>query len=78
MPNVTSTVRPAVGAALFGAATVPGLLLVALFGMKLLVTHRRGLLRLAGATLVAMGALTIVRGVPAIHAWFHAHTVISW
>lgn len=73
-----SVAGAAAGAALFGAATLPGLLLVALFGMKLLQTHRRRLLRLAGATLVAMGAITIVRGVPAIHAWFHAHTVIPW
>ena len=71
-----SVADAAAGAALFGAATIPGLLLVALFGMKLLQTHRRWLLRLAGATLVVMGLLTIIRGVPAVHAWFHAHTVI--
>lgn len=71
-----SVAGAAAGAALFGAATIPGLLLVALFGMKLLQTHRRWLLRLAGATLVVMGVLTIVRGVPAVHAWFHVHTVI--
>lgn len=71
-----SVAGAAAGAALFGAATIPGLSLVALFGMKLLQTHRRWLLRLAGATLVVMGLLTIIRGVPAVHAWFHAHTVI--
>lgn len=73
-----SVAGAAAGAALFGAATVPGLLLVALFGMKLLQTYRRWLLRLAGATLVAMGAMTIVRGVPVVHEWFHMHTVIPW
>ncbi|MBK8476997.1 MAG: sulfite exporter TauE/SafE family protein [Opitutaceae bacterium] len=73
-----SVAGAAAGAALFGAATVPGLLLVALFGMKLLQTHRRWLLRMAGATLVVMGVLTIIRGVPVVHEWFHVHTVIPW
>lgn len=68
----------AAGAALFGAATIPGLLLAAILGVQVLARGRRWLLRLAGATLVAMGAMTIVRGVPAIHEWFHAHTVIPW
>jgi sulfite exporter TauE/SafE len=73
-----SVIGAAAGAALFGAATLPGLLLVALFGMKLLQTHRRWLLRLAGVALVLMGALTTVRGVPAVHEWVHAHTVVPW
>ena len=73
-----SVAGAAAGAAVFGAATMPGLLIVALFGMKLSHTHRRWLLRLAGATLVLTGALTIVRGVPAVHEWFHANTVLSW
>lgn len=74
-----SVTNAAVGATLFGAATVPGLLLAAFFGVKLFAGGgRRWLLRLAGATLVVMGLLTIVRGVPAVHAWFHAHTVVPW
>ncbi len=74
-----SVTQAALGAALFGAATIPGLTLAAFFGVKLFAGRsRRWLLRLAGATLVAMGALTIVRGVPAIHEWFHAHTVVPW
>jgi len=63
---------------LFGAATIPGLTLTALFGAKLLAGGRRWLLRLAGATLIVLGVITIVRGVPVIHEWFHAHTVVPW
>lgn len=73
-----SATHAAAGAALFGAATIPGLTLTALFGARLLVAGRRWLLRLAGATLVVLGVITIVRGVPAIHEWFHAHTVVPW
>jgi sulfite exporter TauE/SafE len=74
-----SAAAAALGAALFGAATVPGLLLTALLGAKLFSGDgRRRLLRLAGATLVVLGVLTIVRGVPAIHEWFHRHTVLPW
>ena len=73
-----SVTHAAAGAALFGAATIPGLTLTALFGAKLLAGGRRWLLRLAGATLVVLGVITIVRGVPAIHEWFHAHTVVPW
>lgn len=74
-----SVTAAAAGAALFGAATIPGLTLAAVFGVKLLAGNsRRWLLRLAGATLVVMGLLTIVRGVPVVHEWFHAHTVLPW
>ncbi len=74
-----SGLHAAAGAALFGAATTPGLTLTAFFGVKLLAGNgRRWLLRLAGATLVVMGMLTIVRGVPVIHEWFHSHTVLPW
>jgi hypothetical protein len=71
-----SVVGAAAGAALFGLATLPGLLLVALVGQRAFDGSRRWLLRLAGATLVLMGLLTMVRGVPAVHAWFHAHTML--
>lgn len=70
-----SALDAALGAALFGAATLPGLTLTALGGARLLAGRRRGLLRLAGAALVLMGVLTIVRGVPAVHTWFHALTM---
>ena len=73
-----SVVDAAGGAALFGLATLPGLLAVTLVGRGVFGRGRRWLLRLAGATLVIMGLLTIVRGVPAVHAWFHAHTVLPW
>jgi len=66
------------GAALFGFATLPGLLVVALVGHQVSARGRRWLLRLAGLTLVALGLLTIVRGVPAVHEWFHRHTVLPW
>ncbi len=74
-----SVADAALGAALFGAATVPGLTLTALLGAKLLAGGaRRWLLRLAGVTLVVLGAITIVRGVPVVHEWFHRHTVLPW
>lgn len=74
-----SVAEAAAGAALFGAATAPGLTLTAVLGAKLLAGRgRRWLLRLAGVTLVVLGAITLVRGVPAVHEWFHAHTVLPW
>lgn len=74
-----SVAAAALGAMLFGAATAPGLVLTAMLGSGLFSgAGRRWLLRLAGATLVVLGAVTIVRGVPAIHEWFHRHTVVPW
>ncbi|MFT3831662.1 MAG: sulfite exporter TauE/SafE family protein [Opitutaceae bacterium] len=74
-----SAAAAALGAMLFGAATAPGLVLTALLGAKLFSGDgRRWLLRLAGATLVMLGAVTVVRGVPVVHEWFHRHTVLPW
>jgi sulfite exporter TauE/SafE len=69
----------AAGAAVFGLATLPALTLTALFGTRLFSGNsRRWLLRLAGGMLVAMGVITIIRGVPVVHEWFHTRTVIPW
>ena len=71
-----SVAAAAGGAALFGLATLPGLLVVALAGQQVFVRSRRGLLRLAGVALVVLGLLTLVRGVPAVHAWLHRHLMM--
>ncbi|MBW8781404.1 MAG: sulfite exporter TauE/SafE family protein [Verrucomicrobia bacterium] len=61
------------GAYVFGLGTMPGLLLLALAGRKITLDARRRLLRVAGIALIAFGALTVMRGDPAVHAWFHDH-----
>jgi len=65
------------GAYVFGFATLPGLLAVGLFGQRIGVAQRRWLVRLGGVALVLFGLLTLVRGVPAVHEWFHAHLMIG-
>jgi sulfite exporter TauE/SafE len=63
------------GAYVFGLATLPGLLVVALVGNKLDVARRRWLVRASGVALVAFGVLTLVRGQPAVHHWMHEHLI---
>ncbi|HUL52757.1 MAG TPA: sulfite exporter TauE/SafE family protein [Opitutaceae bacterium] len=65
------------GAYVFGLATLPGLLAVSLVGRGWSVSRRRGLVRASGVVLILFGALTIVRGVPAVHRWFHQHLLIE-
>jgi sulfite exporter TauE/SafE len=61
------------GAYVFGLATLPGLLAVALLGQKISVASRRWLVRASGVALVIFGVLTLVRGQPAVHHWMHEH-----
>jgi sulfite exporter TauE/SafE len=61
------------GAYLFGFATMPGLLAVALLGQRIHAGARRWLVRASGVALVIFGVLTLVRGEPRVHAWFHEH-----
>ncbi len=61
------------GAYVFGLATLPGLLAVALVGQKISVAKRRWLVRASGVALVIFGVLTLVRGQPAVHHWMHEH-----
>lgn len=71
-----SVVDAAGGAALFGLSTLPGLAALALLGGKLFAGNsRRWLVRAAGITLILFGLITLVRGVPSVHAWFHELTV---
>lgn len=73
-----SVLDAAGGAALFGVATLPGLAALALLGGKVFSGNsRRWLVRAAGISLVVFGALTVVRGVPAVHAWFHEQTMFG-
>ncbi|MGC4071090.1 MAG: sulfite exporter TauE/SafE family protein [Nibricoccus sp.] len=62
-----------IGAYVFGLATLPGLLAVALLGQKISLLHRRWLVRAGGVALVIFGVLTLVRGQPAVHHWMHEH-----
>ena len=77
LANRGSTVGVIVGAYVFGFATLPGLLAVGLLGQRIGVNHRRWLVRLGGVALILFGALTLVRGVPAVHAWMHAHLMFG-
>jgi sulfite exporter TauE/SafE len=63
----------AVGVYVFGLATMPGLLAVSLLGQGWSVSRRRWLVRASGVVLVVFGLLTVIRGVPAVHHWFHEH-----
>jgi uncharacterized protein len=62
-----------IGAYVFGLATMPGLLAVALVGQKISLARRRWLVRASGVALVIFGVLTLVRGQPAVHHWMHEH-----
>jgi sulfite exporter TauE/SafE len=62
-----------IGAYVFGLATLPGLLAVALVGQKISVQRRRWLVRASGVALMVFGVLTLVRGQPAVHHWMHEH-----
>jgi len=66
-----------VGAYVFGFATLPGLLVLALLGQRVALNQRRWWVRLGGVALVLFGALTLVRGVPAVHEWMHAHLMFG-
>ncbi len=63
----------AVGTYVFGLGTMPALAATAFFGAKLTAGKRRWMLRLTGVLLVLMGALTLVRGRPEVHGFFHKY-----
>ncbi|MFA5058324.1 MAG: sulfite exporter TauE/SafE family protein [Opitutaceae bacterium] len=65
------------GAYVFGFATLPGLLAVSWLGRSWSVSRRRWLVRASGVMLVLFGLLTIVRGRPEVHHWFHRHLLIE-
>jgi hypothetical protein len=65
------------GVYVFGLATVPGLFAVSLLGRGWSVSRRRWLVRASGVVLILFGALTMVRGVPGVHRWFHEHLIIE-
>lgn len=66
-----SVAGAAVGAAVFGAATLPGLYVFGLAAHAWRPGWRRVLVRVAGALLVIFGALTIVRAFPGGRHWLH-------
>jgi sulfite exporter TauE/SafE len=65
------------GSYVFGLGTLPGLLLLALAGRKISLESRRWLLRMTGLALVLFGVLTVIRGNPAVEAWFHHHLMFG-
>jgi len=65
------------GAYVFGLATLPGLLAVSWLGRGWSVTRRRWLVRAGGVALILFGLITLVRGRPEVHHWFHRHLVIE-
>ena len=65
-----------IGAMLFSLATLPGLAATAWLLPKLGTRRRVILLHGAALLLIGLGVLTIVRGEPAVHHWFHHHLVI--
>ncbi|PTY06963.1 sulfite exporter TauE/SafE family protein [Opitutaceae bacterium EW11] len=77
LASTGSTTTTVIGAFVFGAATLPSLLLVGWVGQKLGVQPRRWLVRVSGALLIALGVLTTVRDQPAVHGWFHKHLMPS-
>lgn len=66
-----SVLTAALGAALFGVATFPGLFLFGWLAGAWSVRRRRILVRLTGALLMLFGALTIVRAFPGGRHWLH-------
>jgi hypothetical protein len=75
--NTGSTFGVLAGAYVFGLATMPGLLVLGLLGQKIGVAQRRWLVRIGGVALMLFGVLTLVRGVPAVHAWMHEHLMFG-
>jgi sulfite exporter TauE/SafE len=63
------------GAYVFGFGTLPALFAVGWLGERISARARGVGLRIAGVLLVGFGVLTVVRGVDAVHHWFHEHTV---
>lgn len=72
-----SVTAVATGVYVFGLATLPGLLAVSLLGRGWSVSRRRWLVRASGVVLILFGALTMVRGAPAVHRWFQHHLMIE-
>ena len=77
LANRGSTLGVVVGAYVFGLATMPGLLALGLLGQRVGLAQRRWLVRVGGVALMLFGALTLVRGVPAVHAWMHDHLMFG-
>lgn len=77
LANTGSTVGVVVGAYVFGFATMPGLLALALLGQRIGLSQRRWLVRIGGVALMIFGLLTLVRGVPAVHVWLHEHLMFG-
>jgi sulfite exporter TauE/SafE len=66
-----SVLGAAVGAAVFGAATFPGLFLFGLAAHAWKPGWRRWFVRVAGVLLVVFGAFTVVRAFPEGRHWLH-------
>lgn len=63
------------GCYVFGLGTTPALLALGWLGARFSPRAAGRALRVAGVALALFGVLTIFRGSPAVHGWFHEHTV---
>lgn len=69
--GTNSAATVVVGSYVFGFSTLPGLFVVGLLGQRFSLAGRRWLLRAGGVALILLGGLTLVRGDPRVHGWFH-------
>jgi sulfite exporter TauE/SafE len=75
--GTNSAATVVVGAYAFGFSTLPGLFAVGYLGQRFSLGRRRLLVRVGGVALIALGLLTLIRGDPRIHGWFHDHLMFG-
>ncbi len=75
--GTNSATTVVVGSYVFGFSTMPGLFVVGLLGQRFSLEGRRWLLRVGGVALIVLGGLTLVRGDPRVHGWFHKHLMFG-
>jgi hypothetical protein len=81
LASFASVAALAGGVYVFGLATLPGLLALGWTAKSLgrgwSAGRRRWLVRAGGVALILFGLLTLARGRPEVHHWFHRHLVIE-
>lgn len=75
LASTGSVTVAAVGAAVFGAATFPGLFVLGLLAQAWNPRWRRVLVRVTGGLLILFGVITIVRAFPQGRMWLMQHIV---
>lgn len=77
LASFQSVLGAASGAALFGAATFPGLFVFGLAAHGWNPNWRRRLIRISGALLILFGIVTIIRAFPEGRHWLHEQLIPS-